>query len=69
MLRGREGSNMNGFTFLMNPCAQEENHALHLAAYEAVSHAHRFHSGMVIKNVIIDSGNFTIVYFADIGAI
>ena len=37
---------MNGFEYLMNPCAQKENHALGLTAYEAVSPAHRFHSGM-----------------------
>ena len=37
---------MNGFEYLMNPCAQQENHALRLTAYDAVSPAHRFHSGM-----------------------
>lgn len=37
---------MNGFEFLMNPCAYKESAALSLTAYEAVSSAHRFHAGM-----------------------
>ena len=38
---------MNGFTyFLMNPAEPVESEALKLTAYEAVSSAHRFHSGM-----------------------
>ena len=37
---------MNGFTYFMNPAENAESEALRLTAYEAVSPAHRFHSGM-----------------------
>ena len=45
-LRRNEVPGMNGFEYLMNSCAQNEDHALRLTTYEAVSPAHRFHSGM-----------------------